>query len=59
MLIFRFTLRGFRRPRLEEALARLVTRVSSGRLKNRAAIQRRIGRLWERSPRPAKDYEIA
>jgi hypothetical protein len=44
--------------RLEEALARLVASVSRGRLKNRDAIQRRIGRLWERYPRAAKYYRV-
>ncbi|MEE8453799.1 MAG: hypothetical protein V3R90_03390, partial [Limibaculum sp.] len=44
--------------RLEEALTRLVAAVAAGRLKNRDAIQRRIGRLWERYPRAARFYEV-
>ncbi|MEE8453554.1 MAG: IS1634 family transposase, partial [Limibaculum sp.] len=44
--------------RLEEALTRLVASVAGGRLKNREAIQRRIGRIWERYPRAARFYEV-
>ncbi len=44
--------------RLEEALSRLVAAVAGGRLKKPDAIQRRIGRLWERYPRAAKYYQV-
>ncbi len=51
-------LRELAAKRLEEALTKLVSSVSRGRLKNRDAIQRRIGRLWERYPRAAKYYQV-
>jgi transposase len=45
--------------RLEHALQRLETRVATGRVKDRAAIERALGRLQERYPTVADLYEMA
>jgi transposase len=45
--------------RLEDALQRLETRVATGRVKNRAVIERALGRLQERYASIADLYEMA